>query len=405
MDPLEAGLRRLRGPEPLPIEGEPGLVDRVREEIASGGPITFARFMALALYEPDLGYYRSAVERPGRGGDFLTAPETHPIFGAAIARQLDEVHRRLGAPDRFVVREHGAGSGTLAQAILQAIDGAGQLGGVAGSTALAKAIRYVPIEVNEHRRVELIERLHTAGFGTSLEPDLPLDAVEPGAALANELLDALPVHRVRARAGRLRELFVDWRAGAFVEIESDPSTPALEARLADEGIVLADGARAEICLELDGWFATVAGGLARGVVLIVDYGHPAAELYGPERAGGTLRAYAGHRVHDDWTVALGRQDLTAHVDFSAVDRAAAAVGFDWLGQTSQAEFLMGLGLDELLESIRSDPGTTAETWLTTRSAVRRLLDPRATGGFRVALYARGIDTEPPLAGLGYRLAR
>jgi SAM-dependent MidA family methyltransferase len=405
MDPFEAGLDRLPDPQPLPVEGEPRLIDRVREDIVGGGPITFARFMELALYEPDLGYYRTSAERPGRTGDFLTAPETHPIFGAAIARQLDEVHRRIGAPDRFVVREHGAGSGALALAMLEAIDGRGQLGRVAGSAALARAIRYVPIEVNENRRAELVERLDAAGFGRSLELDLPLDALEPGATLANELLDALPVHRVTARAGHLRELFVDWQSGAFVEVEGDPSTPALETRLADEGIVLADGARAEICLELDSWFAAVAGGLARGVVLIVDYGHPAAELYGSSRAGGTLRAYSGHRVHDDWTVALGRQDLTAHVDFSAVDRAAATVGLDRLGQTSQAEFLMGLGLDELLEAIRSDPDTTIEAWLAIRSAVRRLLDPRATGGFRVALFGRGVRPEPTLAGLGYRLAR
>jgi SAM-dependent MidA family methyltransferase len=203
----------------------------------------------------------------------------------------------------------------------------------------------------------------------------------------------------------LRELFVDWGAGGFVEVEGEPSTPALGTRLDDEGVVLGNGARAEICLELDGWFAGVARGLAEGVVLVVDYGYPAAELYAPTRAGGTLRAYSGHRVHDDWAVAVGRQDLTAHVDFSAVDRAAAAAGLDRLGQASQAEFLVGLGLDELLETIRSDPGTTLEAWLATRSAVRRLLDPRATGGFRVAMFGRGIDAEPALRGLGYQLAR
>ena len=403
MDPIQAGLRPLPDPPPLSVEGEPVLVDRIRAEIARDGPITFARFMTLALYEPGLGYYRSEVERPGRAGDFLTAPETHPIFGAAIARQLDEVHRRLGAPDRFVVREHGAGSGSLALAVLEAVAGRGRLGRVAGSPPLARAIRYVPIEVSEHRRRQLIERLTAAGFSEALEPDLPLDVPEAGATVANELLDALPVHRVTVRGGRLRELFVDW-AGTFVDLEGDPSTPELEYRLAAERIVLPEGARAEICLELGGWFADVAGGLERGVVLVVDYGHPAAELYGPERANGTLRAYAGHRVHDDWTIAVGRQDLTAHVDFSAVQGAAVVAGLDPLGETTQAGFLLGLGLEELFEAIRSDPETTAEAWLATRSAVRRLLDPRATGGFRVALFGRGIDPEPPLRGLPRRTA-
>ena len=116
-------------------------------------------------------------------------------------------------------------------------------------------------------------------------------------------------------------------------------------------------------------------------MLVIDYGHPAAELYGPTRAAGTLLAYSGHRVHDDWALAVGRQDLTAHVDFSALDRAARAAGLTPLGLTSQAEFLVGAGMDELLEAIRSDPTTTMEDWLAVRSAVARLLDPRAMGGF------------------------
>lgn len=399
MDPIQAGLRTLAEPLPLPTDGEPRLVDRIRAEIERDGPMTFARFMAMALYEPDLGYYRSTTERTTRTGDFLTAPETHPIFGAAIARQLADVHRRVGAPDRFVVREYGAGSGALALAILGALRGDGPLGRVAGSPALADAVRYVPIEPDPARQAGLVERLTGAGFGSSLEPGLPPDHAETGAVLANELLDAFPVHRVIGRPGGLRELAVGWRDGTFIEVEVPPSTPALERRLAAEGIALGAGARGEICLELDGWVDEVASGLERGVAVVIDYGHPATELYAPERSDGTLRAYAGHRVHDDWAVAVGRQDLTAHVDFSALDRAAIAAGLTPLGSTSQAEFLIGLGAEELLEAVRSDPATTIEDWLAIRSAIRRLLDPRALGGFRVSILGRGVRAEPPLAGL------
>jgi SAM-dependent MidA family methyltransferase len=405
MERLEADLRPVPDLEPLPSEGEPALERLIRDEIAAGGPITFARFMSLALYAPDVGYYRVAAARPGRAGDFLTAPETHPIFGAAVGRQLDEVHRRLGGPSRFVVREYGAGAGTLGLAILAAITGQGPLGRAAGSPALAAAVRYAPIEINPHRRAELIERLTGAGFGPQLEPDLPPEAPEIGAVVANEFLDALPVHRVVGRAGGIRELLVDRAGGRFVEVEGPPSTPALATRLAEEGIVLGDGARAEICLELDRWVGEVSRGLARGAVLVIDYGHPAAELYGPERASGTLRAYAGHRVHDDWARAVGRQDLTAHVDFSALDRAAQTAGLTPLGLTSQAEFLVGVGTDELLEAIRSDTATTIADWLAVRSAVRRLLDPRALGGFRVDVLARSLAAEPPLRGLSFRLPR
>ena len=403
MDPFEAGLRPLAEPPPLPTDGEPRLVERIRAAIDRDGPLTFDRFMAMALYEPGLGYYRTSDDRATRAGDFLTAPETHPIFGAAIARQLDEVHRRLGAPSRFVVRDYGAGSGALGLGILEAVTGRGVLGRVAGSTGLAAALVYVPIEVDRERRDAIVGRLTAAGFGPSLEPDLPPDRGESGATLANEFLDALPVHRVIGRAGGLRELAVGWSAGRFVEVEMAPSSPALEARLAADGVVLADGARAEICLALHRWTGELAAGLARGIGLVIDYGHEASALYGPERSGGTLRAYAGQRVHADWSIAVGRQDLTAHVDFSAVARAALEHGLTDLGLTSQAEFLVGLGLDSLLDAIRSDPATTIEEWLAARSAVRRLLDPRALGGFKVAVLGRGLAAEPVLAGLSFHL--
>jgi SAM-dependent MidA family methyltransferase len=401
---LEAGFRRGPAPTPLPTTGEPALVEQIRAEISANGPITFARFMELALYHPELGYYQVAAERPGRAGDFLTAPETHPIFGAAIARQLDEIWQRVGRPDRFVLREYGAGSGTLGLTVLDALTGRGRLGRVAGSPGLAAAIRYAPIEVNPYRRAELVERIEAAGSGKALDLDLQPDQPVAGAVVANEFIDALPVHRVLGGAdGRLAELFVDWDGSGFVERAGEPSTPALVERFAAAGIVLAEGARGEVCLELDGWIRQASGGLTEGAVLVIDYGHPAAELYGPTRVAGTLLAYSRHRVHDDWALAVGRQDLTAQVDFSALDRAARTAGLTSLGMTSQAEFLVGAGLDELLEAIRSDPSTTMEDWLAVRSAVARLLDPRAMGGFRVGLFGRGLDEGPQLVGLGFRL--
>ena len=323
MDPIEAGLRPLADPPPLPTEGEPRLVERIRAEIDRDGPLTFDRFMAMALYEPELGYYRTSDDRATRAGDFLTAPETHPIFGAAIARQLDEVRRRLGAPGRFVVREYGAGSGALGLGILEAVTGRGVLGRVAGSTDLAAALVYAPIEVDRERRDAIVGRLTAAGFGPSLEPDLPPDRGESGATLANEFLDALPVHRVIGRAGGLRELAVGWSAGRFVEVEMAPSSPALEARLAADGVVLADGARAEICLELDRLDRRAGGGSRardRDWSSTTATRRPSCTTR-PAPAGpcGPTRASASTPTG---AIAVGRQDLTAHVDFSAVDRAA-----------------------------------------------------------------------------------
>ncbi|MBI3752024.1 MAG: SAM-dependent methyltransferase, partial [Chloroflexi bacterium] len=176
---------------------------------------------------------------------------------------------------------------------------------------------------------------------------------------------------------------------ALATVLGPPSTPALAARLASEGIALAPGQPAEICLAIDGWVAAATAPLERGLLLIIDYGDEATDLYTPAR-GSTLRAYHHHRVHDDPLVAIGRQDLTAHVDLTALERAATAAGLTPLRRTAQAQYLSELGLGELLVGLQSEPGTTLESYLEARSAVVRMLDPRATGGFAVREFGRGL---------------
>jgi len=393
--PFEAGLRRATATA-LDVGSEPELVGRIRAEIADGGPITFARFMERALYEPELGYYRASSARPGRSGDFLTAPETHPIFGGALARQLVQLWEVLARPAEFVLREHGAGGGTLAVAIVDRLrrDGSG----------LFDALRYEPVEIEPRRRPEIAARLSEAGF-LGVLGDARGERRVIGCVLANEVLDALPVHWVEQRDGRLREVMVDWRDDAFGEVLAPPSSAALPDRLAAEGIVLAEGQRAEISLAIDGWIEAAAASLERGLLLIVDYGHPAADLYGPRRAAGTLLAYVNHRVHDDPYVNVGRQDLTAHVDLTAVERAAARAGLEPLGSTTQAEFLAGLGIDQLLAEAQRDPAATIESSLALRAGVMRLLDPAATGGFRVLGFGRGLPAGTTLRGFEWRLDR
>jgi len=391
---MDIGFERVTVPatDPATVESDPDLVARLAAEIERGGPMTFARFMEVALYDPDGGYYTSATARPTREGDFLTAPELHPVFGRLVGRQLVEMWQRLDRPDPFVVREHGAGAGTLGLTALRGIREDG--------SELVDAIRYEPVEVNPHRRAELLERFEAADLAHRIgEPTGPM----VGVVLANELLDALPVHRVERRDGLLLETFVDWDGTTFRDRPGPPSTPALAERLADEGVLLSEGQRAEICLAIGPWVAGVAADLVGGCLLVADYGHPAPELYGPARAGGTLRAYIGHRVHDDPYRHVGRQDLTAHVDITALERAAESAGLVVLGRTTQAEFLTGLGIGDLLaEAARS---TTAElaSYLELRSAVVRLLDPRALGAFRVVAAGRGIEPAPPLAGFSFRL--
>ena len=368
---------------------DPLLLEAIRAEIAASGPMTFARFMEIALYDPARGYYRGAVARPGRAGDFLTAPEASPIFGRTVARFGAAVHAAVGAPPRFVIREHGAGTGALAAPLAAALLATG--GG-------PSAIRYLVDEI-EPARVDAIRSALADLPGADVQPDdsRPID----GLVMANEVLDALPTHRVVRRGDALREIHVRTSPdGAMIDVEADPSTPALADRLTGESVELADGQHAEICLALDGWVERAAAGLTRGVLLFVDYGHPAAELYDPRRrAAGTLATYHGHQVGEDPYRAIGRQDITAHVDVTAVERAAARAGLDHLGTTTQAEFLGRLGAGELLVAEQTRPGADLQSYLETRSALVRMIDPGAMGRFRVMAFGRGLDPGADLPGL------
>ena len=284
----------------------------------------------------------------------------------------------------------------------------------------------------EPRRIDaIVARFEEAGrAGVLVDREqrdrIGFESIE-GVVLGNEVLDALPVHRVVVRDGRLREVLVGSRTGAFVDVEAEPSTPGIAARFSAPGmtlaggVTLAEGQRAEVCLALDPWMVEVAAGLRRGALLLIDHGYPATELYDPiRRREGTLRAYLRHRVHDDPYIHVGRQDLTAHVDVTAVERAAASAGLTHLGTTTQAEFLVGVGIPDLLQSIQADPATTLEGYLTVRSALTRMLDPGAMGRFRVMGFGRdwpdgpnwpdgpdGVDGAPkaPLASFAYRLRR
>ena len=376
-------LKRILAADLDTVESDARLVGLIRDQIGRDGPMTFARFMELALYDPDSGYYRAGSARPGRGGDFLTAPETHPIFGRAIARHVDDVWRALGQPDDFTIREIGAGSGALA----------------ADGSDLAGIVRYRPVEVETRRLDELRDRLAALGVADRLETDDGAPIV--GIVLANEVLDALPSHRVIWRDGRLREVFVGWRDGDFTDLEGDASTPALADRLAAEGIELADGQCAEICLAVDDWVAGAAAGLERGLLLLVDYGHPAEELYDAvRRPAGTLATYLSQQVHDDPYRAIGRQDLTAHVDVTAVEHAALGAGLVHLGTTTQGTFLAALGAGELLVELQSGPAASLQAYLEARSALVRMIDPAAMGGFRVMAFGRDLPTGETLRGLG-----
>ena len=381
------------------IASDPVLVERIVAEIERDGPLTFARFMELALYEPEHGYYRASSARAGRRGDFLTAPEANPIFGRALARHVADAWQAIGKPAAFAIREHGAGSGSLARAVLDGL--------AAEAPALYRIVGYRAVEVEARRLAELRDRLSAAGHADRLESDD--DGPIVGIVVANEVLDALPTHRVvgaeaaaGADAGRrdLSEIFVDWRDGDFVDVVGRPSSEALGERLAAEGVALRPGQRAEICLAVDGWVENAAAGLDRGAALFIDYGYPAAELYDPvRRPRGTLAAYLGQRAHEDPYRAVGRQDLTAHVDTTAVERAAARAGLTHRATTTQTRFLAGLGAGDLLVELQTGPDASLQRYLDARASLVRMIDPAAMGRFRVMAFERDIAADARFRGL------
>jgi SAM-dependent MidA family methyltransferase len=318
----------------------------IRAEIAHRGPIPFADFMALALGHPEGGYYTAAVSRPTRGGDFLTAAELHPIFGAALARQVAEAWERLGRPSPFTLVEYGAGAGTLAMAILAGLRDDG--------SPLADALAYAPVELNQHRVAELRARAAAAGLPVVDAEGLD-GAPAAGVVIASEYLDALPVHVVEVREGRPREVFVGIGCdGAFEDVLGELSGEALAACLAAlsvAGIELAEGQRLELRPAVDAWTREVGRRLATGLVLVLDYGAPAADLYGPRRRAGTLMTYQGHVAEGEPGAPyrdIGERDMTAHVDTTALGGALVDAGLDLVGETSQAELLVGCGLEELV---------------------------------------------------------
>jgi SAM-dependent MidA family methyltransferase len=384
------------GPADRWAESDAALVERLRARILRDGPLRFDRFMASALYDPQGGYYATDDRRSTRTGDYLSAPELDPIFGATLAAQVEEVWSRLGQPETFTLREDAAGSGALGVAILDRL--------VAAGSPLASVMRYLPVEVDAGREAGVRARVIAAGHEARLaEPGRQGQPVT-GVIIANELLDALPVRRLTRRDGRLLELHVDWHDDWFAEAALPPSDQVAGEALAREGIELVEGQVAEVGLAAAAWVRDLGARLESGLALIIDYGHSAADLYDPaQRLGGLLRTYRGHHVGDDPYRSVGRQDLTAHVDWTAIELAATDGGLTVIGRTSQAEALTGLGVGDRLVELGARAETTPAAYAAARAAVVRLVDPRAMGGFGVLALGRGMALEAPLACLAFRL--
>lgn len=307
--------------------------------------MTAAAFIDLALYHDEYGYYARAGRRSGRRGDFYTSVDVGPLFGELLAVQIAECfdHLRPGPQVPLDLVEAGASDGRLARDVLDALER--ERPDLYGLTRVTLVERSPMGGKAQAASLERHARKLRNGSGTASQTDLPGGTV--GVVYANELLDALPVHIVVMRGDGLKEVFVDERDGELVEIEAAPSTPALQAYLDRGRIDLQPGGRAEINLAADRWIASAGDKIDRGFLVLIDYGHEAAELYSGSHATGTLTTFSSHRAAlrtSEWLADPGERDITSHVDLTAAKLSAERAGFTTLGITDQTYFLLGLGL-------------------------------------------------------------
>ena len=383
---------RTVGQPPQAGEHAHALSEILAERIRTGGPITFAEFMRECLYHPAHGYYSRTNTR--RFGDYYTSVDVHPIFGRLLARQFAEMWELLGSPRPFVVAESGAGAGRLAAQILNF-----------SARALPEfyaALEYVAVERSNARRAEHAARLAThalAGRFSSVA-EIPR-AISAGCIFSNELLDALPAHRVVVERGALREIYVGFEGAQFAELIREPSMPALERYFHEQGITLEEGQQAEACFEACDWIECAGRALERGFVLTIDYGHEARALYGEHHNRGTLLAYRDHTVTENLLDALGEQDLTSHVNFTALDLWGGRAGLIRTGLVTQSQFLVALGRGNEFADLY-EPGQTETEKLRARLLLKNLIHPEGLGEkFQVLIQHKGIAA-PRLTGLsGY----
>jgi len=357
------------------------LAELLAARIRARGPITFADYMAECLYHPRHGYYAQPEAR--RFADYYTSVDVHPIFGRLLARQLAQMWEICSRPQSFAVVEAGAGVGRLAAHILDF-----------AARALPdfySSLRYTAVEHSAARRAA-----HTAALAAHVSPGRVTSAaglpseIPVGCIFSNELLDALPVHRVLREHAELREIYVGLDGDSLCDQTGPISSPALEQYFAQQGIELLEGQQAEAGLAAAAWMEDAARRLGRGFVLTIDYGHDARELYNEQHLRGTLLAYSRHRASEDFYAAPGRQDLTAHVNFTALDLAGRRAGLARLGRVSQSLFLLALGKENDFADLYDDGQSEADR-LRARLLLKTLIFPEGMGEiFSVLVHHKSV---------------
>ena len=370
--------RQLPEPDQFAKAHSEKLFHLIADEIEQqGGSISFARFMEQALYAPGLGYYAAGAHKLGEAGDFVTAPEISPLFSHCLARQAAQVLAALTAGD---ILEFGAGRGVMALEILRELQRLDCLPNHYYILELSADLRERQQQLLRDELPELFERLVWLD-------QLPAEPIN-GVVFANEVLDAMPVELFELQDGKPRQIAV-----ALAEKGLGYQATECELTVDDELAVqlagLPDGYRSEYNNSAAPWLQAMSQSLGQAAVFLIDYGFPRHEFYHPQRSEGSLMCHYRHRSHPDPLILLGLQDITAHVDFTQVAEAAHAAGFDVSGFTSQAYFLMSLGLTEMLGE---EEGITLQRQMVLAQQVKKLTMPSEMGElFKVIALQKNLE--------------
>ncbi|MUG95964.1 class I SAM-dependent methyltransferase [Scytonema sp. UIC 10036] len=384
------------------------LCDAIAQQIATSpqNRITFAEYMDLALYHPTHGYYTKKAIDIGKQGDFFTNVHLGADFGELLAVQFVQMWEILQQPVSFSLVEMGAGQGLLAVDILKYIQ--------QEYPDFFKALDYVIVEKSSTLKQQQQQRLQEFSVRWCNLEEIPSNSIA-GCFFSNELVDAFPVYQFVLEQGQLLEVYVTTPNFSvstspnppipFIEVADTPSTQQLVEYFELIGINIKngypDGYRSEVNLAALDWLSAVATRLQHGYVLTIDYGYPANRYYNPRRSQGTLQCYYQHHRHNNPYINIGQQDITAHIDFTALERWGEQCGLDTIGFREQALFLMALGLGDRIANL-SYTKLPLSQLLQRRDALHQLLDPLGLGGFGVLVQSKGLteaEAAQPLKGL------
>jgi SAM-dependent MidA family methyltransferase len=363
--------------------------------------ITFAAFMNWVLYEPKLGYYNAQRQKIGAGGDFVTSSHLGADFGESLAEQFLDLWLSLDCPESFQLVEMGAGQGLIAKDVLSYLSDRATQPPNSEYEKFWQALQYIIIEkatplIQEQRF--LLKDFAAEKVSWKQWQDISDESIV-GCCFSNELVDALPVHLFEVQSGQLQEVYVtvetetDPSLPPFKEVLFSPSSPRLENYLKTLGIDLAtypDGYRSEIGLAALDWLSTVAQKLLRGYALTIDYGYNATQYYSLQRNRGTLQCYYQQAHHNDPYWNIGYQDLTAHANFTALEKHGLDCGLETIAFTQQGLFLMALGLGDRISN--NATGSDLAQTLRRRDALHGLINPMGLGGFGVLLQGKNETT-------------